>query len=94
MGAESGRQAYLGTVPDMAPSDVAGMKLTAVRPGSPGDVAGLKAGDVIVELGGVAVKDLYSYSDALYSHQPGDVVEIVVLREGKRVVVSARIGKR
>ena len=94
MGAESGRQAYLGTVPDMAPSDVAGLKLTAVRPGSPGDVAGLKAGDVIVELGGVAVKDLYSYSDALYSHQPGDVVEIVVLREGKRVVVSARIGKR
>ena len=94
MGPESGRQAYLGTVPDMAPSDVAGLKLTAVRPGSPGDVAGLKAGDIIVELGGVAVKDIYTYSDALYSHQPGDVVKIVVVRAGERVEVTAKVGKR
>jgi serine protease Do len=78
----------------MAPSDVAGLKLTAVRPGSPGDVAGLKAGDIIVELGGVAVKDIYTYSDALYSHQPGDVVKIVVVRAGERVEVTAKVGKR
>src|SRR4029078_13509692 len=65
---------YLGSVPDMGASDGGGLRLTAIRPGSPADGAGLKAGDVIVELDGAAVKDLYTYSDALYSHQPGDTV--------------------
>jgi S1-C subfamily serine protease len=94
MTTREGAQVYLGTVPDMAAGNVPGLKLTGVRPGSPADAAGLKAGDLIVELGGVAVKDLYSYSDALYSHKPGDKVTIVVLRDGKRVEASATLGRR
>ena len=89
-----GSQTYLGSVPDMAASDVAGMRLMGVRPGSPADKGGLKAGDVIVEFGGVAVKDLYSYSDALYAHKPGDVVKIVVLRGTQRVELTVTLGKR
>jgi aminopeptidase YwaD len=91
---EEGKQAYLGTVPDMAPSETPGLRLTGVRAGSPADLGGLKAGDVIVELGGTAVKDLYSYSDALYAHKPGDVVKIVVLRGGERVELSVTLGRR
>lgn len=91
---EEGKQAYLGTVPDMAPSEIPGLRLTGVRAGSPADSGGLKAGDVIVELGGTAVKDLYSYSDALYAHKPGDVVKIVVLRGGQRVELSVTLGRR
>ena len=85
---------YLGSVPDMAASDVVGMRLTGVRPGSPADVGGLKAGDVIVEFGGVAIKDLYSYTDALYSHQPGEKVKVVVMRDGKRVELEVILGRR
>ena len=85
---------YLGSVPDMAASDVVGMRLTGVRPGSPADLGGLKAGDVIVEFGGVAINDLYSYTDALYSHQPGDKVKVVVLRDGKRVELEVTLGRR
>ena len=51
-------------------------------------------GDVIVELGGAPVKDLYSYSDALYSHKPGDVVKVVVLRGNQRVEVTVTLGRR
>jgi hypothetical protein len=89
-----GRQAYLGTVPDMAPGDKPGLRLTGVRPGSPADLAGLKTGDVIVELGGAPVKDLYSYSDALYAHKPGETIKIVVLRGTERVTVTATLGRR
>lgn len=85
---------YLGSVPDMAAGDVVGMRLTGVRPGSPADVAGLRAGDVIIEFGGVAIKDLYSYTDALYSHQPGDKVKVVVMRDGKRVELEVTLGRR
>lgn len=90
----SGSQVYLGSVPDMGAGDVKGMRLSGVRPGSPADVAGLRAGDVIVELGGRAVTDLYSYSDALYSHQPGDTVAIVVLRGAERVRAEVTLGRR
>jgi S1-C subfamily serine protease len=40
------------------------------------------------------VKDLYSYSDALYAHQPGDRVAIVFLRNGVRQTTSVTLGKR
>jgi predicted metalloprotease with PDZ domain len=89
-----GSQVYLGTIPDMAGSDAPGLRLTGVRAGSPADVAGLKSGDVIVELGGAAVKDLYTYSDALYSHKPGEEVDIVAVRDGRRLTVHVKLGKR
>jgi hypothetical protein len=90
----TGSQAYLGTIPDMAAGDVPGLRLSGVRAGTPADSAGLKTGDVIVELGGKAVTDLNSYSDALYARQPGDRVTIVALRDGKRVTVEVTLGRR
>ena len=50
--------------------------------------------DVIVEFDGKPVTDLYSYSEALYAKQPGDVVKIVVLRAGARQEVSVTLGRR
>jgi hypothetical protein len=94
MTTREGGQVYLGSVPDMGAGNVPGLKLTGVRPGSPADSAGLKAGDIVIELGGKAVTDLYSYSEALYVHKPGDSVKIVVLRGGARVEVVATLGKR
>ena len=90
----TGSDVYLGSIPDMAGGDTPGLKLTGVRAGSPADAAGIKAGDIIVEFGGKPVKDLYQYSDALYSHKPGDEVVIVVLRNGQRVPLTVKLGKR
>jgi hypothetical protein len=89
-----GSQTYLGSVPDMSATDVVGMKLMGVRPDSPADKGGLKTGDVIVEFGGLPVKDLYSYTDALYAHKPGDVVKVVVMRGAQRVELTVTLGKR
>jgi hypothetical protein len=90
----NGSNVYLGSIPDMSGSDIPGLRLSGVSAGSPAEIAGLKPGDVIVALGGKPVKDLYEYSDALYSHQPGDDVEIVVLRNGERVTLRVKLGKR
>lgn len=93
-GSSSGYGAYLGTIPDMGAADVVGVRITGVRAGSPAEQAGLRAGDVIVEFGGTAVKDLYGYTDALRAHKPGDVVSIVVTRGAERVALSATLGAR
>src|SRR6185503_18514494 len=92
--ARTGSGVYLGSIPDMSAPDVAGLRLTGVRPGSPADSAGLRAGDIVVEFGGAAVTDLQTYSDALYAHRPGDEVRLVVLRDGVRLNVMVKLGKR
>jgi aminopeptidase YwaD len=93
-GAREGGEVYLGSIPDMAGDGTLGLRLTGVRAGSPADVAGIKGGDVIVEFGGKAVNDLYQYSDALYSHKPGDEVTVVVLRNGQRLTLTVKLGTR
>jgi hypothetical protein len=94
MGPRQGSNVYFGSVPDMGATDVAGLRVSGVRPGSPADRAGLMGGDVIVEFGGTPVKDLYEYTDALYSKKPGDVVIVTVLRKGERVTLTATLGER
>jgi hypothetical protein len=88
-----GYGAYLGTVPDMSESP-GGVRLSGVRAGSPGEKAGLKAGDIITRIGKNPVPDLQGMTDALRAHRPGDVVEITVTREGKPVTVQATLGTR
>ncbi len=93
-GGRTGSNVYLGSIPDMSAGDANGLRLSGVRAGSPADDAGLRAGDVIVELGGRAVKDLYGYSDALYARTPGERVMIVYLRGGTRSTTSVTLGTR
>ena len=84
---------YLGTIPDMVPVD-SGLRLTGVREGSPAAAAGIRGGDIVVEFGGRDVGDIYAYTYALQAHEPGDAVEIVVLRDGERLTLTAVLGDR
>jgi Zn-dependent M28 family amino/carboxypeptidase len=76
-------RAYLGTIPDYA-TEVAGVKLSGVRGGSPADKAGLKGGDVIVEFGGQQIKNIYDYTFALDAARIGQPTPMVVERGGQR----------
>jgi hypothetical protein len=90
----SGSGAWFGSVPDMAAGEANGVRLTGVSPGSPAERAGLRAGDVIVEFGGMTVADLYQFTDALRARQPGDTVQVVVQRDGQPHTVTAVLGRR
>jgi hypothetical protein len=95
-----GPRAWLGSVPDMSSDGAQGLRVQGVTPGSPADKGGLKAGDLVVEMGGTPVTDLYTYTDALYAHKPGDTVRIVVLRATaagaapERITLSVTLGQR
>ena len=84
---------YLGTIPDMVPVD-SGLRLTGVREGSPAADAGIRGGDIVVEFAGREIGDIYTYTYALQDHEPGDAVEIVVLRDGERLTLTAVLGDR
>ncbi|MDE2980717.1 MAG: M28 family peptidase [Gemmatimonadota bacterium] len=86
--ARSGFQVRLGTIPDYS-RESGGMGITGVREGSPAAQAGIKGGDIIVRFGTHDIEDVYGYMYALSEHEPGDEVEIVVLRDGERMVFTA-----
>jgi hypothetical protein len=84
---------YFGSIPDMTPQDF-GVRLTGVREDSPAAKAGVREGDIIVSFAGKPIADLYAYTYALQERKPGDRVEVVVLRNGARVTLSAVLGER
>jgi Tol biopolymer transport system component len=84
---------YLGTIPDYV-SDEQGLKLSGVRPGSPAEKAGLKGGDIVVELGGMTVKNIYDYTYAIDGLKVGQKTTLVVLRDGKKVKLDIIPGTR
>lgn len=60
-----------------------GAVLSYVEEKKPADKAGLKAGDVIVEIDGEKVDDVSHFKYVLYKHKVGDTVKIKYYRENK-----------
>ena len=80
----SGFRVRLGTIPDYS-RESGGMAITAVRDGGPAAEAGIEGGDVIVRFGPHDIDNVYDYMAALNEYDPGDEVEIVVLRGDERL---------
>lgn len=57
--------------------------LPAVAPGGPADRAGLRAGDIITDLGGRPITTPYSLLDAIRSLAPGSTVGVSFIRHGQ-----------
>jgi hypothetical protein len=93
VGAVSGYGPYFGSVPDFA-NEGDGVKFAEVRAGSPAANAGFRGGDVMVSFGGAPIKTLYDFTFALREKKPGDRVEVVVLRDGKKVTAIVELGSR
>lgn len=87
------RDTWFGSLPDFT-EEIEGYKLAGVFDGSPAQKAGLKKGDVLVKLGGQDVKDLATFTTALRAHNPGELVEVSVLREGNPLNFTVVLGNR
>lgn len=77
--------AYLGTIPDYAKTDVKGVALGGVTKGAPAEKAGMRAGDVIVELAGKKIENIYDYTFAIEALKVGQAVKAKVQR-GQEVI--------
>ncbi|MEE9211895.1 MAG: M28 family peptidase, partial [Phycisphaeraceae bacterium] len=90
----AGLRAYLGTVPDYGAAETLGLKLSSVTPGAPAEQAGVKSGDIIVQLAGRKIENIYDYTDAIGALKVGQSVEIVVLRDRERLTLTITPGSR
>ncbi len=80
-------RAYLGTIPDYA-EEVKGVLLGGASKNGPADKAGVKPGDIIVELAGKTVENIYDYTHIIEALKIGQPVKMVVVRKGKRVTME------
>lgn len=80
----------LGVLPDYG-YDGRGMKITGVNAEEPAANAGLKAGDVIIELGGLELNDIYDYMGALNTLEKGEITTITILRKDEEMRLELKL---
>ena len=85
---------YMGTIPDYTQTDGAGARISGVAKGGPAESGGLMKGDIVVEMAGQEIANIYDYSHALDSLKIGEPVGLVVLRDGERVSLTITPGTR
>ncbi len=64
----------------------------AVSPGLPASEAGILADDEILSVGGVAVTSSVELGEAVRSFEPGEIVDVVVVRDGEQQTVAVGLG--
>ncbi|MCL5407496.1 MAG: trypsin-like peptidase domain-containing protein [Patescibacteria group bacterium] len=69
-----------------------GANSPAVVAGSPADVAGLKANDIILEINGERIDESHPLGGVIQKYQVGDEIEIKFLRDKKEQTVKLKLG--
>jgi hypothetical protein len=84
MAGRSSFKVTMGIMPSYA-SDVEGLKVDGVSDGKPAAKAGVKTGDVIIQMGDFKIKDIQNYMDALGKFEKGQTIPVKVKRDGATV---------
>lgn len=92
-GRMGGWKVYVGTIPDYAHTGE-GFKISGVNDGSPAAKGGMQAGDIMMSFGGKKINNIYDYVYALQEYAPGDIVEVIVLRNGENITLNLELGAR
>jgi peptidase M28-like protein/PDZ domain-containing protein/PA domain-containing protein len=82
-GGRAGVRVFTGTVPDYS-TEVKGLLLSGVIAGGPAEQAGLQKGDVIVEIAGQTIANIYDYTYALDVLKIGEPAKVVYMRGDQR----------
>jgi len=78
-GGRAGLRLFTGTIPDYA-TDVKGLLLGGVIGGGPAEQAGLQKGDIIIEIAGQSITNIYDYTYALELLKIGQPAKVVYMR--------------
>lgn len=70
-----------------------GIYVAKVQENGPAGKAGIKVGDIIVKLEDKEITTYKSFLTELYSKKPGDVVNIVINRDGKEEKIVVTLGQ-
>jgi putative serine protease PepD len=87
------RRAFLGILGESLGGG-AGVRVAAVRGGSPAARAGLRAGEVVRALDGAPVRSMDDLCRVLADHRPGEEVTVSATRDGRRTTRAVTLAER
>lgn len=87
MSTRSSFKVTMGIMPSYT-ADEEGLKVDGVSEGKPAQKAGILAGDIIIQMGDVVVKDIQNYMDALGKFDKGQTVPVKVRRKGEVLTLN------
>ena len=82
---------YMGVEMAESTTDVIGVYINSVIKGYPAEKAGIKVGDVIVEMDGVKVSNPYELFAQILKHDIGDEVTVKLYRNGEYLTVTPKL---
>ena len=82
-GGRAGGRVFTGTIPDYS-TEAKGLLLSGVIGGGPAEQAGLQKGDIIIEIAGQTITNIYDYTYALEVLKIDQPTKVVYLRDGQR----------
>jgi 2-alkenal reductase len=71
-----------------------GALVLEVVPDEPADQAGIEVGDVILTVDGQRIDADNPFVEILFGHDPGETVEVVILRDDQEQTVQVTLGER
>ncbi|WP_084037489.1 S1C family serine protease [Haloechinothrix halophila] len=85
--------AFLGvSAASVAANSSRGARVNNVAPGGPAQEAGIKEGDVIVQVGDRTVRNAAELTVAVRKHDVGEVTRVKLVRGGRELVVDVKLG--
>jgi serine protease Do len=70
-----------------------GVYVSDVIPGGPADLGGIQSGDIITRIGDAKIDEDTLFLNALFANQPGEMVEIDVVRNGNPQTMQLTLGE-
>ena len=71
-----------------------GAMINDVFKGDPAEKAGIKRGDVVIELNGEKIKDANSFVQKVRTLAPNSTAKLVIIRKGKKMTFNIKLGER
>jgi aminopeptidase YwaD len=81
----------LGIMPDFAGTEKRGLRIDGVTKDGPADRGGMKKGDIITSVNGMAVGNIYEYMSRLSKLKHGMTVNVEVLRNEKTEILLIQL---
>ena len=90
--AQKGGLAFMGIATE--DREEGGVVVKVVGEGTPAAKAGVKEGDVIVEMNGAKVEDREGFSASIKECKPGDKVQLKILRDDEEMEIEVELGEK
>jgi S1-C subfamily serine protease len=78
-------------MPDFSSTDLEGVRVDFVTKGKAAERGGIKNGDIIKAIDGLAVKNIYDYMYRLSKLSKNQIISVELVRNGKKEVLIIQL---